>query len=127
MHSCIHITENGEVIGTIGLNKNGQIVDDGSNAAKFAIHGINHKKTEEDGQELLDAIVKHLDRSTLLNAVHCDPSECSHLDKHGSEPDNHDSTTPSEVNNPEDHIPEFGSGLGSPKDHGVQISNDWVL
>jgi hypothetical protein len=115
MQSCIRITEDGEIVGVIGINDDGQVVDDGSRSAKFAIHGINHKKTYEDGQELLDAIVKHLDRSTMMNAHHCDPDECKHLDDSTSKDDS--STQPTEVNNPEDRIPEFGSGTDGPKQH----------
>jgi hypothetical protein len=68
----IHVTSNGNVIGTLTLGERGSVVDDGTPAAKNAIDHMNHGRSREDGQVALDAIVAHLDRSTLVGAHHCD-------------------------------------------------------
>jgi hypothetical protein len=71
----VHITHNGETIGTLGIHEDGSLWDDGSPAAHDAIHGIKHgfdPKRREHGPKILDAIVRHLDRATYVHAHKCD-------------------------------------------------------
>jgi hypothetical protein len=68
----LHITSGGKIIGTLYLDENGHVADDGSKAAINAMDFTNHKHKREDGQAALAAIVAHLDRSTLVGAHHCD-------------------------------------------------------
>jgi hypothetical protein len=68
----VHITSGGKIIGTLYLDENGYVADDGTIAAKNAIDYTNHGRRRVDGQVALDAIVAHLDRSTLVGAHHCD-------------------------------------------------------
>jgi hypothetical protein len=67
----IHVTRNAEIVGTLYLEVNGHVADDGTPAAKNAIDYTNHGCRREDGQIALDAIVAHLGRSTLVGAHHC--------------------------------------------------------
>ncbi|HLI78029.1 MAG TPA: hypothetical protein VKV02_13875 [Acidobacteriaceae bacterium] len=69
--SHVHITSNGKMVGTLFLDEEGHVTDDGSPAAQNAIDHTNHGCRREHGQAALDAIVRHLDRSTLVSARHC--------------------------------------------------------
>lgn len=69
--SHVHITSKGEIVGTLFLDEQGHVADDGSPAAHNAIDFTNHGFRRDDGQAALDAIVIHLDRSTLAGAHHC--------------------------------------------------------
>lgn len=75
--SHVHITSNGEMVGTLFLDRHGHVADDGSPAAQNAIDHTNHGLRREHGQAALDAIVRHFDRSTLVGAYHCDDAWCS--------------------------------------------------
>lgn len=119
----IHITENGEVIGTVYLDKDGVVKGDGTPAAHNAIHNINHGLKPEHGEKLLHAIIQKLDSATMVNARECNDPDCPHL-KHHEESDIGSSTQPTEVNNPEDHWPEYGERSPGQSDHG-DTEHDW--
>lgn len=68
----IHITRDGTIVGTLALDGDGHVVDDGTPAAINAIEHMNHGRSRWDGQRALDAVVDHLDRATLVGAHHCD-------------------------------------------------------
>lgn len=106
----IHITSDGDVIGTVFLDHDGIVKDDGTPAAINAVHHMNHKGLKpEHGEKLLQSILKKLDRATLIGGHECNDPDCKLL--HDAEEDPEDfwtSTEPSEVNNPDDHWPDWG-------------------
>lgn len=115
--SHVHITHKGQIYGTLSLDENGHVVDDGSPAAINAIDHTNHGHKREHGQAALDAIVRHLDSSTLVGAHHCDEDH-GHADEHGrhKERSRRDSTEPT----PQDAWPDWGELNNDQSRHDIQ-------
>ena len=72
----VHIAVDGQVIGTVFLDRNGKAVDDGSIPAVNAIHDMPHSIDPEHGERVLDAIVQGLDHATLVAAYQCEDAAC---------------------------------------------------
>lgn len=102
----IHLIDHhGRIVGTAYLGEDGYVKDDGTPSAINAIDHTPHGHTREDGEDLLKAIVRHLDNSTMVGAYHCDEDDIPGHHKAKDEPS---STEPTPVNNPDDHWPDFG-------------------